>query len=588
MYFKSIRLSFLLLSIASFIFVSRSHAQTDVMSLATNGYCSQAAEFGANCKKNWESIILFTISVAEAKENNTLDKIDCEKIGPAYALAEQILRDAQALKNMREPAGFDWNHRGQYCSDTLKHAAANLKSMPSGAKVVEAAEKYKLRSMDKRAKAVQKVRQLFDKDNIAKAEPDFDEILQEVDRFVIWLSEAPGRQVLGQVDGMRRQMAGRTKELREAEAATAFAAALKSHPPKIDELLDAAKATVTAVGTGGSANIDGETLAGPEAMKAIFTKWQTTHANLIRTMGVHWLGQGLNLGVTPEQSITSQLGATTFTDTVTKLNAHMTQLLPKIISVDLQQTPDSQLKDKYVGYLRTIGVMTNRVPEKLLAACEKELVAMESRPGLGDEIKKYRMVTDDVLLWRSRAALSAKKSVKPTAELVEATESLSKHTYIPSLVDGLDKIAKGLDKSAVGFETHVKNVQALTAKAAFGTYQKRVWSTVMGEMDFGPEIASLRNDLFIGKGSPPLSVAAAKSFATASRKNFTAVGGPVSSAQVEAMGSRFPKLPSSMNSLVPLDVCPTENTQVGDMLLRFNVTPEWFQHEHFFKKIAGQ
>ncbi len=588
MYYKLIQLSSLSLAITTLAFVSNSFSQTNVMSLATNGYCEQAAELGAACKDNWASIILFTKSVDEATKNKTLANIDCDKIGPAYAVAEQILRDAQALKNMREPAGVDWQHRGKYCSDKLKHAAALLKSMPAGAKVVEAAEKYKSRSMDKRAKAVAKVRQLFDKNNLAKAESDFDEILQEVDQFVIWLSTASGRQVLGQVDGMRRQLAGSTKDLREAEATAALAAALNSHPPQINELLEAAKATITAVGTGRSASIDGQSYSGPEALKAIFNKWQTTHSNLIRTMGVHGLGQGLNLGTTPEQSFASQLGTTTFADTITKLNAQMTEILPTIISVDLKQTTDADAKENYVGYLRTLGLMANRVPNELLAALEKELAVMEMRPDLGNAIKNYQAATDDLLLWRNRAAISAKKSVKPSLELVEATKSLSKQTYIPSLVEGLDQIATGLDKSAVGFETHVNNVQALTGNAAFGNYRDRVWATVRGEINIGPELTSLRNDLYIGKGSPPLSVAAAKSFATASRKNFTAVGGPISSAQVEALGSRFPKLSDSMNSLVPLDACPSENSQIGDMLLRFNVTPRWVLHEHFFKKIPTE
>lgn len=583
---RSQKLSLLTFAIVFLAVPSIMLGQSAVMSLPANGFSKQANQFNANAKKNWDSIADFCKQVSEAEKANDLASIDCEEVGPAYAIARQILREGQALKNMREPAGVDWMHRGKFCADTLLSATGKLKTTTLGKEMSLKAEKYKEKSMKKRANAVAKVVKLFDKGQIGKAEVELDAILQEVDRFAPWLSPASGRQVYGQPEGIRRNMALRTKELREAEASQALSAALKSHPPKIDELIDEANAALKSVKATGTATVDGKSVNGPDAVKVLFTKWQSSHSNLLRSMGIAWIGKGLPVEAeaTPEKLLGTKLNTKSYSEAITKLSAQMNLLLPNIVEASLQQTNDTNALDTYVGHLRTVGFMSNNVPDQLIDAIEKKLTAMESSPAIGERIKNYKKVSGDALLWRSRIVKAARKSVAATPEILPATESLNKYSYIPTLTVGLDVVAANLNENAMGFETHVKNARALNGNAAFGNFRKRVWATAIGNLDVTPEVTALREDLFIGQGSPPLTVAAARSFATASRKSFSAIGGPVSKVQLEAMGSRFPKLPASMNSLIPLDYCPTENTLFEDMLLRFNITPKWIEHPHFFKK----
>jgi hypothetical protein len=560
-------------------------AQTKVMSLPTNNYSSDAAELAAACKKNWESIIEFAKKTDAALKARQYDQIAVEEVGPKYALSTQIARDSLALKNLREPAGVDYEHRAKFCADTLSTAAARLKSdTKEGAEFAVKAEKYKATSMKKRANAVAKVNQLLQKGQISKAEKDLDEILQEVDALVIWLSPQSGQQVLGQVNGMKKQMREATADMREKAAREAFAAALNTHAPRIDALLDATTSAVASMSSSGTASIDGQSVDGPAALKALFTKWQTVHANLIRCMGISWLARGMELKTAADDHVGSKLDATTWSEANQKLNAKMLDQLPKLIAADLARTTAVDLKTKYIAYLDTIASMTNNAPAALIDACKKQLASVENGSALADDIKNYRKATDDMLLWRRRAADSAARSAKPSMELLAATESLYTTTFIPALTKGLDAVQPGLEESSLGFETHLLNVHSLTDKAAFSNYHQRVWATVLGELDVSAEVAQLERDLFVSDNDPPLSVAVANSIATAKRKNFAAVGGPIEGVMIEAMGSRFPKLSAGMNSLVPLDELPPEDVLFEHMLLRFNVTPKWVRHDHFFKK----
>ena len=567
--------------IASCVF-SFAAAQTGVMSLPANGYCKEAKVRAANCKKNWEQIQEFVKTTDGFIKANQHAKVEPNQIGPSYALAKQIERDALALEHMREPAGLDWGLRAKHCVDVLNHAAAELKSLEFGAEMVQKAEKYKVSSMKRRGNAVAKVHQMLGKDQIAKAEAATEEILLDVDEFYPWLSEKSGRQVFGQVNRIRINVPSAANEIRKQETARVLAAALTSATPKIDQLLASAQAAVDSIGSG-SVTFGNESLTGDKALLALFGQWQTVHADLIRSLGISLI----SLDEVDRQSLLgTKLRATTPEEAVAGLNKIMAELLPKLIAADLKQANPSDAQGKYIRYLSALGTMAHRVPDAVLSECKKEIAVLENgNTKLAIDIKNYKRATDDMLMWRKRAAEAGVRSMGETLELVEAGKSIQKIHYVPVLTVPLDKVAVGLNESALNYQTHILNLEAINDKAAFSTYRERTWATIMGEMDISAELASLRSDLLISKTSPPLSADAAISVLTAKRRHLAKAGGPISKVQVEAFGTRFPKLPAAMNSLVPLDQLPGDSENFGDMLLRFNITPTWIQHEHFFKRL---
>jgi hypothetical protein len=190
-----------------------------------------------------------------------------------------------------------------------------------------------------------------------------------------------------------------------------------------------------------------------------------------------------------------------------------------------------------------------------------------------------------MLLWRKRAAESAASSAK-SVPVFESPELVSiEKSFIPLLRQGLNEISPQWHSDVANLKTYVTNVQLVNDKAGFSSFKNNSWATVMGAIDIEDELLKLKNDLLVTGQSPPLSPAAAKSILTAQRKHLTAVGGDVSSAQVEALGTRFSTLPANMKSFVPLQLIPVADRQLEQTLLRLNIKPTWVQHEHFFKKL---
>ena len=559
--------------------IQATDAQTKIMSLSVNGFSKEAKTIGANCKKNWEQIQKFVTTTDQFIKANEFDKVDVEKIGPFFSLARQIGRDARALEDMREPAGLDWTLRGKHCARVLSHAAAKLKSLEFGAEMVRDAEKLHASTFKRRSNAISKALQFLDNGQNAKAESLTNEILIAADEFYPWLTEKSGRQLFSQVNKMRLDVANALSTNRKNEATQILAAALKSATPKIDALVEAA----TSAAKTGSVTIEGESLTGDKALLALVTQWQTVHSNLMRAVGITLISYEEE---DSKMLLGTKLGATTPEDAVNKLSKAMEEQLPKLIAADLAQTSASDTQGKYVRYLTALGRLAHRVPNSVLDGCKKEIAVLEKGSSkLATNIKNYKLATSEILMWRKRAAEAGQRAIGETLELVEAAKSIPKIQYVPVLTVPLDKVSISLNKSAINYQTHILNVEAINNKALYSSYRERTWATVTTEFDISAELDALRSDLLVTKTSPPLSADAAISLLTAKRKHLAKVGGPISKVQVEALGTRFPKLPANMSSLVPLDQFPENSNSLGDMMLRFNITPTWVQHEHFFKKL---
>lgn len=577
-----------MLTAANFVCGSQSQllAQSKMMSIPANGFVPEATTLVAACEKNWEDANAYIVSLKAAEKANQLDKVNLKSFGTSAASAAQLYRDSQRLRNFREPAGVDYEYRGDYCRNFLRDAAIKLKTAKRGSEYIAKAEKYKLSSADRRKKALQRVRKLFADGKLDQAEEEMEEILVDVDGFQLWLSPNSSMQIQKQINGVRALLMEPSEKRRESAAAAAFTEALKINDPGIDALLSSINTSISEIATSGNTTIDRKLVTGPQALKEFFLQWQVCQNKLIRCMSISILGNRMDVQVTPAQCIGAQLGTDDWAAAPFRLNAKMTELLPKFIAADLRRAKDeATAKDIYVRYLSTLGFMANKSANELMAACEKELAVLETRSGsLAKSIKNYKKATADMLLWRKRAAASAARSANST-DLNSAANILKDKSFSPNLLKGLDQIAADLQKTVGELNVYASNVQAINDNAGFASVDEQVWATVIGQFDLENEILELRNDLFISPDSPPLSPAAAISVLTAKRKSLTAAGGPISSVQIEAFGTRYSKLPTSMGSFVPLEKMPQTDGNLGKTLLRINLNPSWVQHEHFFKKL---
>jgi len=555
-------------------------------SIPALGFSPDAKTMATRCQSNWAKCFSYIQAVTAADQENRLADIDLKDYGNTFAMVSQTVRDSQRLLDLREPCGVDYEYRGQRMQRQLKAIANKLKTTPNGSDYSAKAERYKDSSTKKRQKSLQNVIDLALKGELKKAEIKFDQTLADVDAYLVWLNPGSTKQVLDEVNAAASKFAPSLKKLRQTEAIETFSNSIQQSLPNIDSLLDITEKAIAEIGSTGNTTIDGNSIDGPGALKLLFVKWQAAHTNLNRCSTMFQIGGGDKLSVTPQLIIGCKLSASNWNDAENKLNDRMTAVLPMLIAADIKRaTDDETARGIYLSYISSLGEIKHRALDSTLTACNKELFVLESRQGkLAVSIKLYKLATDDLLLWRKRAAASAARGTGATS-LVSAAEKLKDASFIPSLQKGVDEYPADLVSSAQTLSIHADNVQAITPKAGYSVFSDNVWATVIGEFSVDEELNELRRDLFIGKGSPPLSMAAATSVLSAKRKHLISAGGTVSSVQIESAGVRFSKLPTNMGSFVPLNQVHSGEASLHQTLLRFNITPTWVQHEHFFKKL---
>lgn len=568
-----------------FLSVNPLSAQNTTPSFGVIGFAEESSELAARCQKNWETAHSYSTQVEAAVAANKFDQVKLKSFGTSFASAMQVFRDSQRLYDLSEPCGVDYEYRAEHIQKIMRDAARSIIHTPEGSDYSVKAEKYKNSSNAKRVKSLQRVRKLVQDGKIDQAEKELDEIQADVDSFTIWLNPNSTKQVVQQINPIGALVMPRAKQKRVTDANKALTAALKTNAPEIDAFLVSIENATAQIQKSGQATINGQSLSGPQALKAFFVQWQTAHTKLIRCMAISTLGNN-ELAASALTSIGTKLGSSKWSSAPDALSSKMTELLPKLIAADLKRAADDKTAyGVYIRYLSTLGFMANKSADDVIAACEKELAVLESRPGaLATSIKNYKKATADMLLWRKRSARAA-ASVASSNDLSDSAAGLQGKMFSPNLLTGLDVVTPEVSEAAGKLNLHVSDVKPITPKAGFCGYDNSAWATVIGEFDVENEVLELRNDLFVSPDSPPLSPAAARSILTAKRKSLAAAGGPVSSVIVESFGVRFSKLPTNMGSLVPLNQMPVTNGNLGKTLLRVNLTPQWIQHEHFFKKL---
>ena len=572
--------------LATVLLATSARGQTSSMSLPAVGLGPDAKPIVTRCQSNWAKSFAYANMVATADQENRLADVDLKDYGNSFAMVSQMFRDSQRLLDLREPAGVDYEYRAKRIQRELKGIANKLKSTPNGSTYSQKAEQYKNSSAKKRQKALQRVIAIAQKGELKKAEAELDEILRDVDAYVIWLNPTSTKQIIDEVNQASSKFTVQLKEQREAEAIESYSKAINASLPNIDSLLAMAEKAITEIGSSGSATIGRKTVNGPQTLQELFVAWQNAQTNLNRCCTLFQIGGGSKLSVTPQEIIGSSLAATNWNDAASKLSQKMSEAFAKLIAADLKRlTNDEAAKGIYLRYLSTLGAMKHCVSNATIEACERELAALENRPGaLATSIKNYKQATSDTLLWRKRSAASSARRAG-TNSLQMAAEKFKDSSFVPSLQKGLDTYPNELLGTAQEMTVHANNIQSITASAGYSVYDENAWATIIGEFSVEQELNELRSDLFVGAGSPPLSVAAATSVLSAKRKHLMAAGGPVQSVQVESAGARFSKLPANMSSFVPLDKVHSGDSNLRSTLLRFNIKPSWVQHEHFFKKL---
>lgn len=568
---------------ANVLLIASSVAQEKIPVIPANGFFEEAKKLASRCEENCNGAHPLVTEIEKAYEEENISRIEPKLIGPAYSKVSQAFRDAIELKDLKEPAGIDYYFRAQHQRKMLLNAANDLRSFERGRKWIQLGEKAFRNHTRKRIAAIEKATGLLQKGKVAEADETYDDLLNVVDAYYPWLNVGSRRTLVVEAEGMSKDLETAVGQMRIAQAAESLSEALTENNPNIDKVLQVAESAVNSIKSSGMAKLAGAELDGPDAIKKLVEFWKKSQTNCVRSMAIARLGAGLKLSVEPKDLIGTRVPAEKYETALSGLSQNMSELLVELVKADMARPGASSDKAKYVRYLNTLGDLKSIIPDSFIKRCESELSVSGD---LKTAIRNYTVVTDDILLWRSRAAESKARAEGDFLDISSVVPLNDLDKISPNLKMGMGKAIQQLDKGMIGKNASAENWNPINAKASFSKFNSNSWATAIGEVDLAPEIASLQRDLFVNPDNPPLSLKAATALQSAKQMKVSKLGGTISGIQVEAVGSRFATLSPQMGALLPINRVPDmgAKSQLDASLLRFNLDPLWVQHEYFFKK----
>ncbi|MEM9942340.1 MAG: hypothetical protein AAF939_12315, partial [Planctomycetota bacterium] len=405
----------------------------EISSIPANGFSPDGSRLAKQAKSTWTALSPFAFKGMEAIANSDFTKINPDKVGPAYAASARILRYAEDLELLKEPCAVDYYHRGKEINKAFLQIANKMLMTSAGRKIKSNAESVFQNQTRNRLKRIEKVAKLIQKGSINEAQNEYDELLYDVDTYLVWLPLNYRQQVSEEYREPTRFLYRESQKLRKEQAKESLSKALQAVNPSVDSLLSDVDNALVSVKQSGRATVAEQEFSAPEAILEICKTWQKTHVKLIRSQAIASLLQNVPPTVPIRDLLGTKLGKNDFKNTIKALNSSMTESIPKLIKSDLKRPGASIDKDLYLKYLTCFAELKGQLPEELMEACERELTAFESSNGkLAKEISNYKKATNDLLLWKSRVSKSMAKSAgeynsasamalgKPDAKLVPA------------------------------------------------------------------------------------------------------------------------------------------------------------------------
>ena len=126
---------------------------------------------------------------------------------------------------------------------------------------------------------------------------------------------------------------------------------------------------------------------------------------------------------------------------------------------------------------------------------------------------------------------------------------------------------------------------------AIARYHVRSYANIPAPLDLATETDMLKFDLMVDENLPAISILTAVAIDSAERGDFAAIGGTIRSQTLESLMTRFAALPTAASVISPLGIIPQESSDFGNrnqVLMRFDLTPSWGQHDFFFVEFAPE
>jgi hypothetical protein len=533
-------------------------------------------------------------------ENNQLSGFKPGKVRNAHISTRQIKRLAIQLVILGEPAGVDFQLRadaldkllGEVVKAARKHASLNAKVSQDRAAA--------MRTASLRAQKLPAIGTLAKQGKWAEAEENLYKIVDEISSLSIWYQYQDQVTMLKPFLAAQNAVDEAIKKQRVEAAQDALANSIEAQLPDLDNLLSRLQSAADGIRTTGEVDFGGEKLTGPQAMARFGDEWRTVQVAAMQCRALNLARQGATNGQAVDSA--DQIHAR-----LERFSADMATALVALIEADTEQAPEAEVRQRYLAYLPTVGLLLAQSPQGSLAnqaAPALEKLAARS-PGLAAEVETYRGATDELLRWRRRvaAAYATGREADFPPHLDRYKQAAEEERHLLSLLPATSPTSKaGLPVPAsqilqnLGTTLAGKTVTAhrfyglpTSKKIGISPYSNRtVFQVTVGDQ-LDAELEVLRAELLAGGAGQPLSLAAATALATAERGDLVAVGGTYEQAALDGLVSRFGQLrtsawPMAFGEDVMVDAA-TVDEPLKQVLMRFMIKPAWLQHEYMFVQL---
>ncbi|MFO0868010.1 MAG: hypothetical protein U0935_03605 [Pirellulales bacterium] len=555
----------------------------------------------------------------ERESNRQINKTDPKALGDAYAATLQLRRLALQLQLLGEPAGLDFALRADVMAPQISRVAQAYAGTPEGAAFLTKVRAFLARTQPERANLLKRVVELATRNQWQEAETTFHTALDKIHAMTVFLSPDEQKPIHEPFYDLSAKITQGMNAVRIKESDAIFAERRKALAPDLKELPQQCAAVAQGLATSPTVDFQGQMLTGPQAVAALLASAQQLHVRLLKyhALSLALQGRAAGGGYTGMVPMGSTGGVTAdplVQQYVNEFPAALSAGLSKVVAADTARVAEADVAALYTAYVEAVALFSMRTGNSPVAtALHTSLQQLAAKsPAVAANVTAYDEATTELLRWRNRVAASqarARLSSHPTVETPFRPAFTSKELYLglfdatmpdfqePRLLAAAPDILLPAVEKVVGQKATIGEWRGIgTGKNTASVLESRTYGTMKGVRgSVEPALAALRADLFLADDAPPLTLAAAAAVQSAEVGDWDQCGGTIQGLHLEAFITRLATLPDPVWQLVPWGAAPPATRRVEtvnvsilpQVIVRFEMSPEWVQHRFFFSEIAA-
>lgn len=532
---------------------------------------------------------------------NAPEKLPQKLIGKAFAENWQGLRDARRLQRMGEPAGTDLERRFGMMTAPMKRIALRSNANQGG-RYKMSLKKQLDREQPRRQKFLQQAGAALDSGKTDRFLPLMENHGIELYAKIAFFTPTEATKYSGAFDSLMSRGESLIHPKERIKYAEQAKSAMQAHANAANAFPTEAKRIVDEIATTGKASLGDAGEVGPaKAFAHLVDLWGRASSGLTRMGTIEWVfAAGISsspsaTSISPESRARSR-----------KLSDEARQWLSKLIEATAQATPADQVSTVYADLLKEVSIAERRSQTSVREACQSALEKLAAKaPDLPGAIKDYEAATAEVLRWRKEFATQQGRALQKAFPLPQShltKEEVIKDSNKPAIFGSVSRRPRPLGRSnltpPVNWAIYEASPFILnqriaservvrlsrTSRTAVVPFTGYHYLNVALPMPSEPQITDLKAALLIDESHPPLSFAAADAISSAELHDYQQVGGVVNKLHLESATTRFIAFPDAAYPLVPLGNLPLFEEGIAPLnqaCWRFDVTPNWAQHQYF-------